>query len=364
MKLCRALIALLPIVLSGCVEDPVVAGPDALFESSGGVVVLNEGVWRMDNASLTLYDPIDDRTVQSWFAAANPGERIGDTGNRLYLRGDRLYVVLSESSTVELLSLPDGTSLGRLRLPSGVSPRGLSFVNDTLAWVTALDDDAIYRWNPRDLTWSLKVATGPAPEGIAYAAGRIFVANSGLGALRADEEGAGTIGLYDGVSGQPVGLVDPGGNLQDIWHLPSTGRLYTFAGTVLPDTTTGGIVEIDPVTLQVTNRWDVPGAWTATFDPVAEEIYLVSHKGVHRLPLPSPSHLVPPDLDLFLARNFSTLTDEVPHSIAVSPRTGEIYLGFARGYFQAPGRVDRFSRDGELLGRFEVGLNPIAILFY
>ncbi len=355
----------LTLVLCSCVADPVAQQDDTLFESDRGVVVLNEGIWRMDNASLTLYDPAADRTVQDWFGTVNPGERVGDTGNELKVRGDVLYAILSESATVEVIRLPSGRSHGRLRLPPGSSPRSIAFVSDSVAWVSCLDDDAVYRWNPLTLQTTGRIPVGPAPEGVAVAAGRLFVANSGLGALRGDEEGAGKVTVLDAVSGGGVGTIDVGGNLQRMWYLPATGRIYLMVGAVLPDTTGGGCVEIDPLTLEITARWNVPGSWTGTVDPVAAEAFLVCHRGVYRIGLLEVGGLKgPAQPELLIPGPFSTLADEVPHSVAVAPGTGEVYLGFARGYYQAPGRVDRHDRGGGFLGSFVTGSNPVAIAFY
>lgn len=359
-----AIFFLLVLLAAGCVADPVPNDREDPFEADRGVVVLNEGVWRMDNASLTLYDPAGDRTVQDWFGVANPGERIGDTGNELTVRGEYLYVILSESATIEVISLPSGRSNGRVLLPPGSSPRSIAFASDSVAWVSCLDEDAVYRWNPLTLQPGMRVPVGPAPEGVAVAAGRLFVANSGLGALREDEEGAGEVDVLDARTGAPVGRIDVGGNLQRMWYLPATGRIYVLVGALLPDTTAGGLVEIDPLTLEVGHRWHVPGVWTGTVDAVAAEAFLVCHRGLYRIALAGSSGLkAPSPPELLVPGPFSTLTDEVPHSVAVAPRTGEVYLGIARGYFQAPGRVDRYGRDGTLVGNFSVGLNPVAIAF-
>ncbi len=353
------------LAFAGCVADPVADEPSDLFESEAGVIVLNEGLWRMDNASLTFYDPVKGRTIDDWFATLNPGERIGDTGNEMVVRGDRLYVVMSESATIEVIALPSGRSLGRLRLPAGSSPRAVAFADDTTAWVSCLDEDAIYRWNPVTLALGERVEAGPAPEGMAVGTGRLFVANSGLGALRADEEGAGEVHVYDEIAGQRVGTIEVGGNLQELWSLPTTGRIYAFVGTVLPDTTGGELIEIDPTTLEITRRAPTPGAWTATLDPTAGEAWVITHNGVFRTEL-LPDGFVEEPLapELFLSATFSTLTEEVPHSIGIDPRSGEVYIGYARGYFQAPGRVDRYGRGAVFLGSFTTGLNPVGLVFY
>ncbi|MGE3800562.1 MAG: YncE family protein [Candidatus Kapaibacterium sp.] len=354
---------LLTFFLIGCIPDPVVPDQGKIEGALAGVVVVNQGVWRGDNASLTFYDSEGETAFTDWFSRQNNGLRIGDTGNDIVVRGDRAYVAVSQSSVVEILALPSGESLGRVRLPAGTFPQQLLILNDSVGWVSSLDDDAVYQFNPRAMEVAGRIAVGPAPEGVAYAAGRLFVANSGLGALRATEPGAGTISVIDPESGNQLGAIEIGGNLRDLHYSPTIGNLYCFVGAALPDTANSGLVEIDPVTLRIKRRWDVSGAWEIGFDEVSGSAYVIAEGGIFRIDLLEVGIISDNNLPIpFLASSFSTLREEVPHSIAISP-TGEVFIGIARGYYSAPGRVDRYSREGKFLGSFSTGLNPTAFGF-
>ena len=358
------LLLLLAFGIGGCIPDPVVPDQEAIDTPPSGVIVVNQGVWRGDNASLTLYDVEGDTSYTDWFSRQNEGLRIGDTGNDILIRDNRAYVAVSQSGAIEVLALPDGASLGRIRLPSGTFPQQLLLLNDSVGWVSSLDDDAVYQFNTSSLEVMKRIPVGPAPEGIAYAAHHLFVANSGLGALRADEPGAGTIRVIDPLSGEVIGNIAVGGNLRDLFYSPLTGNLYCFVGASLPDTSGSGLVEIDPVKLEVRRRWSVSGAWEIGFDPHGERAYIIAEGGIFRIEFPELGIISDETVPLpFLARSFSTLEEEVPHSIAVSSSTGEVFVGLARGYYSAPGRVDRYSYDGRFLGSFPTGLNPAAFGF-
>lgn len=362
----RALPLLLTLILTSCVADPEVPPLPEELVAERGVVILNEGLWRMNNASLTLYDPASGQAQTDWFAIANDGEKIGDTGNELVVHDGLLWVVLSESATIEVVELPSGLSRGRVRLPAGSSPRSIAFVDDSTAWVTALDDDRAYRFDPRTLEHDIGIDVGPAPEGIAVAAGRIFVANSGLGALRQDEPEAGTITVLDASNGTRIGSIDVGGNLATLTLVPQTGRLYCQVNAFLPDTTAGEIIEIDPTRLEVLRRFPLPGLWIAAIDTRRQVAWGITHRGLFRLDLVS-SGLTDdqPPPELRRGADYSTLAEEVPHSLAVDPSTGHLYLGVARGYYQAPGRLEILSPSGtESLTSLVTGLNPRSTTFY
>lgn len=325
-----------------------------------GVIVVNQGLWRGDNASLTLYSPQTEKAVQNWFVRQNPGQRLGDSGNEVLIWKDRAYVAVSESATIEVLALPEGNSLGRIRLPAGTFPQHIVILNDSTAWTSNLDDDSIIEFNPNTYTTGQRIPVGPAPEGIEVAAGRIFVANSGLGALRRNEPGAGTLSVINLGEKREQKQLHVGGDLRDLHYFPESGKLYAFLGAALPDTSGSGLAEIDPATLTVQRRWSISGAWDIGFDHGAQQAYIVAEGGIFRLDLAGATTLP----ELFLPRPLSTLSEEVPHGIGVSPFTGEIFVAVARGYYSAPGRVDRYNRQGILLGSFETGLNPTAFGFY
>lgn len=351
---------LLSTILLSCVADPSVPEQQSVGSVAQGVVVVNQGLWRGDNASLTLYSPTTDESVQNWFTRQNPGQRLGDSGNDVVIRNGRAYVAVSESATVEVLELPSGRSIGRIRFPAGTFPQHLIILNDSTAWASNLDDDSVIEFNPTTFEVGKRIAVGPAPEGIEAAAGRLFVANSGLGSLRSDEPGAGTISVIDMEKEEEGKQIEIGGDLRDLHYIPQNGMLYVFVGAALPDTSGSGLVEIDPASLSVGRRWYISGAWDVGFDEEAQQVYIIAQAGIVRIDL-AVTNSVP---QLFLPQSLSTLSEEVPHGIGISPFNGDVYIAVARGYYSAPGRVDRYSGEGKLLGSFETGLNPTAFGFY
>ena len=355
---------LLSLAFISCVSDPVIPDQPAINRLTSGVIVVNQGVWRGDNASLTFYDDEEKTPISNWFERQNQGLRLGDTGNDILIRNGQAYVVVSESATIEVIDILSGHSAGRIRFPAGTFPQHLLILNDSIGWVSCLDDDAIYSFNPIKFELGERVGVGPAPEGIAWAAGHLFVANSGLGKLREDETGAGTLSVLDPKTHDVVGSIEVGGNLRDLYYAPTTGKLYCFIGAALPDTSGSGLIEMDPLSFTIKRRWFISGAWEVGFDERGERAFIIAQKGIVQVDLSETTlgsdTSVPTS---FITRSLSTLAEEVPHSIGVSPTSGEVFVGLALGYYSAPGRVDRYDRGGNLLGSFSTGLNPTAFGF-
>ena len=90
------------LLVGGCIADPVSGPLPDTVNAVRGVLVVNEGLWRQDNSTLTFYDPATRTAVQDYFAVRNPGLRIGDTGNDIVVAGSRAYITMTESQNIEV----------------------------------------------------------------------------------------------------------------------------------------------------------------------------------------------------------------------------------------------------------------------
>jgi DNA-binding beta-propeller fold protein YncE len=352
------LLASIAVIVSGCVTDPVVSGlPPSSDDSVHGVFVVNEGSWHQDNSTLTFYDPKGNVAVQDYFAVKNPGLRLGDTGNDILIAGDRAYVTMTESQNIEVVELPSGKSLGRVRIAEGGGPREIAIVDDTLGFATLIYDDAIVAFNPRTFVTGNRIPVGPAPEGIATDGRRAFVANSGYASLRQEEPKAGTISVIDVRSRTETAAVPVGPNVIDMQVFPATGKFYALYGMPYPDSV-GGVVEYDLATLKELHRWTIYGAGIAgemAFDSVAGLAYVIGRDGVMRIDL----HGGEPEL--FVSGTAWTLLGF--YGLGVSPSNGDVYISYTRD-FSIPGQTLIYNRSGVLLDKFPCGLTPGAIGFF
>ncbi|MEO5928554.1 MAG: hypothetical protein ABIR47_01360 [Candidatus Kapaibacterium sp.] len=354
MSLMSALLVF-ALMMAGCISDPAITSPPVVNAGAHGVLVVNEGVWKQDNSTLTFYNPDSGGPVQDYFAARNPGLRLGDLGNSIVAWNGRGYIAVSTSRAVEVIDLATGHSLGRVRLNAPNEPRMITVIDSATAFVTTFADSVI-RFNPITLAATGAFPVGPAPEGIAYAAGHLFVANSGLGNLRRAEPKAGTISVLDPASGAELMTLPVGTNPLSVQYLPSRNRVYVLVRPILPDTL-GAVVEYDPVLLREVRRWVVAGGYDMAVDDARGIIYMMRADGVAR---------IDPSVATDGVSNPVRLSDAggMFYSIGVEPVSGDLYLGTTKGYSSVPAEVMIFDRAGIVKSRFACGIYPGDFAFY
>ena len=90
--------------LYGCVPVPVEPDPITTPLEQPGFFVVNEGLWRQDNATLS-YVREGGLAEVNLVASRNPQLRLGDTGSDILVRGGSVYVIASTSRSSEVYSI-------------------------------------------------------------------------------------------------------------------------------------------------------------------------------------------------------------------------------------------------------------------
>jgi DNA-binding beta-propeller fold protein YncE len=324
-----------------------------------GAYVLCEGLWRQDNATLTRFDASTATVTNDVFSRINPGLRLGDTANDMVLKGDTLYIAVSTSRTVEIVRASTGVWLGRIRLAGNrPEPRYCTIVNDSVAFVSTLNDDSIVEFNPT--TFAVRpqrISVGPAPEGIASTARYVFVANSGFGDFRAGEPKAGTISVVDVATRREVRTLTGVPNVTRLLISPDKSRLYAVYGHLFSQKDSlGGIVEYNTATLQELRRWRMKSPSAPAFSATADMLFYLSAAGVDALVLAGSGVQLPVSIVKSAAR-------ESWYGLGVNPATAELWIANARDY-TSNGEVIVVRTNGVVVRRFDVGINPNSVVFF
>lgn len=115
---------------------------------------------------------------------------IGPAANTLVIRGTKLYVVNSGGSFVGLnasimiFNIPDIINnvqplpVTRVPVPDNKNPYDLLFINDSKAYISYLLDSSVVVFNPANNTLGRRIQVGLGPEGLAFANGKLYVANA------------------------------------------------------------------------------------------------------------------------------------------------------------------------------------------
>jgi YVTN family beta-propeller protein len=182
MKLFLKLFIFLPVfaILISCEKEPEAPGNNDDINLSGkGIYVLNEGLFQMNNSTLTWYDFETEQDVTDWFEIQNE-RKLGDTGNDLKVYGNKVYVVMSGSSQVEVINAATGKSLMQIPFFDGEiprQPRSVAFLHNK-AFVCSFDG-TVAVIDTTSLQVERYIAVGRNPDGITTANNKIYVANSG-----------------------------------------------------------------------------------------------------------------------------------------------------------------------------------------
>lgn len=150
-------------------------------EYEDGILVLNEGLFEQNNASLSFYDGTD--VYQQVFKAEN-NRGLGDTANDFetynLLGGQYIIVAVDVSSQIEIIDRNTLESIAQIPVFDGVNarePRRI-VINGTLAYVCNFDGTvAVIDLISHSVTKIIEV--GANPDGMVAVDNRLFVSNSG-----------------------------------------------------------------------------------------------------------------------------------------------------------------------------------------
>ncbi|MFM8772045.1 MAG: hypothetical protein ACKOE4_08545 [Candidatus Kapaibacterium sp.] len=337
-------------VFTSCLPVPPDAAVDTARINGPGTFVLCEGVWRQDNATL-CYIGDDGVRVGDVVSAVNIDLRLGDTGSDLLVRGDTMWVVVSTSRSIEMFHRRSGLWLGRLRFDDLREPYKMAFVNDSVAVCTFLNDASIAEFNARRLTDRVaRVEVGPAPEGIAVVGGRIYVANSGLGDLRKNEKGAGTVTVLDASDLSVVGTIADLPNVQSIIADPTAARLWiTYRSYPSQPEVPGGVVCYDLVQKRVAAQYRFTSVKGACIDRRSGTVYVMHGDGISAI------------RGSVLSAVMKRAENEVWYGFGFDTRASRLLIGNARTYV-TNGELIIADTTGVVLRRHDVGINPSVIV--
>ncbi len=147
--------------------------PELPFPEGHGAFILNEGNYLAGNGSLSFYSFETKEIYDNLFSARN--ERpLGDIPTFMAVEGDRAFIIVNNSGTVEVIDLNTMESLGTIT--GIVSPRQM-VIRDRKAYVSSLMSDLIYIVDIDNLVVTGTVDIGCNSEALVISGNRLFAAN-------------------------------------------------------------------------------------------------------------------------------------------------------------------------------------------
>lgn len=327
--------------------------PEVISNLDNGMLVLCEGLFQQNNSSLSWVNLSNDEVDIDFFNSKN-GRLLGDTGNDMQIYGGKIYIVVNNSNTIEVLSKSTGISIKQISMMNGSvgkQPRSIAF-SGSKAFITCYDGfvDVL---DTISLTITQRIQVGSNPEGVAVSNGKLFVSNSGgLNSPNVDS----TVSIINLTTFQEITRVTVGKNPGSI-EVDTQGDVYVISrgnyGTI-----PSRMVKINPVlnTVEQTFSFDASGMERMN------DYFLVSFYNYSN----QTSEI----------RLFNTITETIENNsfintssittlygVKYNPVSDKIYCLDAMSYTNT-GYVRQFSSAGVLEKSFHVGLNPSKIIFY
>ena len=344
---------LIVLSVSSCESSPLLEPELELPEH--GVLILNQGGWGTNDASLWTYNPASGKT--SVIISSIAENRLGDVAQDMLIYGSKIYIVVSVSSTIRVLDAATRQDVDTIPIFDGeipCEPRYLAAHNGKI-YATCYNggEGIVARMDTATLLWEKRTSVGSYPEGIAVNNGKLYVANSGYGYDN-------TVSVVDIATFSELEKITVGAN-PNILRADGNYIYLSYQGDW--EEVPGGFQRIDVRNHSVITVSDSPTTDFA-IDKGSVYYYNVTYNADWTTVVSFGKMQVAAD---GTKTETPLITDPVsiitPYGIAVHPETGDIYIADA-GDYTNPGSVFVFDAQGKKKDEFTVGISPCKFVFY
>ncbi len=351
MKTKHLLLATLVIILGTACKKNDSPAPEPPIVTTG-LYILSEGTFGEENTTLTYYSFATNAATTDFYQNVN-NQHLGKTGNDLLLHGSKMYIVLNETSKVQVVNastakdikeIPFKTSGDVSRLPRyAVGYKNKVLVSSWDGTVAVIDTSSlsVEKW----------IEVGANPEGLIVVGDKLYVANSG-GITPGFDSTLSIINLATMTETQKIRVgINPGAITAD-----DNGNVYVACG--------GDYGDVKPSLVKVNTNSN-----TVTFAADTAVGKLKYHDGVL---FTTGGYSGSAHVRRLNTTNFATtgnfVTDGTtitnPYGIGFDTLSGDVYITDAKNYTTA-GEVFCFDKNGKKKFSFSVspGINPSSIAF-
>lgn len=328
---------------------------DTVLPTESNYVIVNEGAFGAGNASLSLYNSLENKVYNDVFHNKN-NRTLGDVAQSALVHNNKVFVALNVSNKIEVANASDISQLGVI---SPISlPRYMTAENDLLYVTSWGEGGQVYQIDAANYQVLDSIAVGTGPEQILRKEKKLFVANSGgftedSTVSIVDISGALAVNKTLTVGDIPIDLVEDGSG--SIWVLCKGKTLYNSSYQVIGHTESE-LVQIDATTEQVLVSLPMFADEHPShleISPDGTTVYMgggYGFNGIYRLNL-TGSSIVP-----------MKIIDVEAYGFNVHPTTGDIYVLEAPDFISG-GNLKIYSNQGILLETHTVGVGPNGIVF-
>ena len=347
----NSLVVIILIILSSCKKE--INPSTEVSKLENGMLVLCEGLFQQNNSSLSWINLQNEEVDVDFFNSKN-GRLLGDTGNDMQIYGGKIYIVVNNSNTLEILSKSTGESIKQILMTTnsnGKQPRSIAF-HGSNAFVTCYDGyvDVL---DTLSLTISHRIKVGANPEGLAVSNGKLFVANSGgLNVSLVDS----TVSIIDLSTFQEIEKITVGKNPGSV-SVDEQGDIYVIArgnyGSI-----PSRMVKIDAINNIVSQTF----TFNASNIEQMNDHFLVSFYNYSNQT--SEIRLFNTFTESIVSNSFiSTSEITTLYGVFYNSISDKIFCLDAMNYTNS-GYVRQYNSSGIYEKSYHVGLNPSKVIFY
>ena len=341
----KILILIIVPLFYSCIRevDPVITDISESYLSGSGVFIINEGNFRSGNGSLSFFSYDSLKIFNHVFMDKN-SRPLGDVPYSMGIDGSRLYIIINNSGKIEVAGMNDMRSVATISRI--VSPRYISFIRGSKAYVTSLYSDSVTILDLTSNSVSGFINLKKSSEAVvalsstAYAASwvggnKIMVINTVKDAVIDSIE----------VGAEPESMVID--KNETLWVLCNGGwKRENFAQLIAINTKTNTVekrfvfpsVTDSPTCLQINGS--------------GETLYYLQN-GVRRMEI---------DASDLPSEVFISEQNSVFYRMGVNPSNGEVFVTDAGDYVNR-GKVLRYGREGAFIAEMTADIIPGNLCF-
>lgn len=344
-----SLLVIAAFLFTGCVKDDPEPVIPSVSKLENGMAVLCEGLFQQNNSTISWIQ-LPSGGHDAAFFQTKTSRALGDTGNDMIRYGGKVYITVNVSSTMEIMSASDFSSLKQIEMMHNgqpKQPRSMAFANGNV-YITCYDGfvDVL---DTMTLEITQRIPVGANPEGVAASNNKLYVANSGGLNFPNVDSTVSVIDLSSHLELQKITVgTNPGGVFAN-----AAGEVFVISRgdyNAIPSR----LRKIDATTDQLVNAtysFDITGMSSLS----STDMIVYDANGVYRFNFQADQ------LEETYPINMSTVT--TLYGVKYHPTEDALYLLDAMGYTNL-GIVRKYNLSGSFISSYQVGLNPSKILFF
>ncbi len=308
---------------------------------SADVIILNEGNFRTGNASIDAYNSADLSVKKKLFLANNQGRPLGDVAQSMIEYANRYYVVVNNSSKIEVLDKVNFQSIAQI---TGLnSPRYIQPIGNGLAYVSDLYEDKLYKIDLINYAIVKQLDISGWTEEMTYSNGKVFVCNMDSNQVL----------VIDAAKDSLIRKIPTNANPNSILK-DDSGRIWVACSG--SSSSFPAVIQIDGLTDRVVKRLEISDYNQSISDLELSsnpKVIYYLNKDVYKFSIG----------DTVLSNQpFISRGNRLFYSLGVDRSKEEIYVSDAIDYVQS-GVIYRYDKNAQEIHAFRTGIIPGHFFF-